>query len=173
MASVLRSERLGIARERVHSDGGVMARPMIRSTVGVVSTPRPQLTVVPRRRRNARLVAVAAFFASSLMLGAAAFQTQLARRQVELDRVDSQIRIARNDFNDLRSQRAELRSPARLAASGSVLGMTDASKTEVMQIQPEVVAEVQMSAGGVFDPGVEEKDPVFEEFKAVKAVAGG
>ena len=86
MASVLRSERLGIVRERVHADGGVMARPMIRSTVGLASAPRPQLTVVPRRRRTARLVAVAAFFASSLMLGAAAFQTQLARRQVDLDR---------------------------------------------------------------------------------------
>ena len=37
----LRSERLGsCARERVHSDGGVMARPMIRSTVGIVSAPR-------------------------------------------------------------------------------------------------------------------------------------
>src|SRR5215212_8178759 len=137
----------------MHSDGGVMARPMIRSTVGVASSPRPQLTVVPRRRRNARLVAFAAFFASCLMLGAAAFQTQLARRQVDLDRVDRQISDARSEFNDLRSQRADLRSPNRLAASGSVLGMTSASTTEFMSISPEVVAEVQMSAGGAFDPG--------------------
>jgi hypothetical protein len=146
---------------------------MIRSTVGVVSAPRPQLTVVPRRRRNARLVAIAAFFASCLMLGAAAFQTQLASRQVQLDQVDRQIRTARNDFNDLRSQRAELRSPDRLAASGSVLGMTSATKTEFMSIAPEVIAEVQQSAGGVFDPGAEAQDPVFEEFKVVKSVAGG
>jgi hypothetical protein len=173
VASVLRSERLGIARERVHADGGVMARPMIRSTRGIVAAPRPQLTVVPRRRRNARLVAVAAFFASSLMLGAAAFQTQLARRQVELDQVDRQIRAARNDFNDLRSQRAQLRSPDRLAANGSVLGMTSAAHTEFMSIAPEVIAEVQQSAGGVFDPGAEAQDPVFEEFKIVKSVVGG
>ena len=150
-----------------------MARPMIRTTRGVVTTPRPQLTVVPRRRRTARLVAVAAFFASSVMLGAAAFQTQLARRQVDLDRVDRQIRAARNDFSDLRSQRAELRSPARLVASGSALGMTSASKTEFIDISPEVIAEVQQSAGGVFDPGTEARDPVFEEFKVVKSVAGG
>lgn len=150
-----------------------MARPMIRTTRGVVTTPRPQLTVVPRRRRTARLVAVAAFFASSVMLGAAAFQTQLARRQVDLDRVDRQIRAARNDFSDLRSQRAELRSPARLVASGSALGMTSASKTEFIEISPEVIAEVQQSAGGVFDPGTEARDPVFEEFKVVKSVAGG
>jgi hypothetical protein len=116
---------------------------------------------------------LAAFFASSLMLGAAAFQTQLARRQVDLDVVDREIRAARNDFNDLRSQRAELRSPARLAASGAALGMTTATKTDVVSIDPEVVAEVQESAGGVFDPGSEAQDPVFEEFKIVKSVAGG
>ena len=173
MATVLRSERLGIVRDRMHSDGGVMARPMIRTTRGVVTAPRAQLTVVPRRRRTARLVAVSAFIASSLMLGAAAFQTQLARRQVDLDRIDRQIRTARNDFNDLRSQRAELRSPARLVASGSALGMTSASKTDFIAIAPEVIAEVQQSAGGAFDPGAEAPDPVFEEFKVVKSVAGG
>jgi cell division protein FtsL len=146
---------------------------MIRSTVDVASEPRAQLTVVPRRRRNARLVAFAAFLASSLMLGAAAFQTQLARRQVDLDLVDRQIREARNDFNDLRSQRAELRSPERLATSGAALGMTAATKTEVIEIAPEVIAEVQQSAGGVFDPGSEVSDPVFEQFKLVKSIAGG
>jgi cell division protein FtsL len=173
MASALRSERHGAVRERVHSDGGVMARPMIRSTIGVTTRSRPQLTVVPRRRRTARLVAVAAFFASSLMLGAAAFQTQLARRQVELDRIDSQIREVRNQFNELRSQRAELRSPARLAASGAALGMGLTTKTEFIEISPDVVADVQQSAGGVFDPRAESQDPVFDEFKVVKSVAGG
>ncbi len=173
MATVLRGERHADVRVRVHSDGGVMARPMIRTTIGVSAPPRPQLTVVPRRRRTARLVAVAAFFISLLMLGAAAFQTQLASRQVELDRVDRQIRAARNDFNDLRRQRAELRSPERLATSGSALGMTSATKTEFIAIAPEVIAEVQQSAGGVFDPGTQSGDPVFEEFKVVKAIAGG
>jgi hypothetical protein len=150
-----------------------MARPMVRSTAGVSIVARPQLAVVPRRRRTARLITVAAFFASMLMLGAAAFQTQLARRQVELDRVDRQIRIVKADFNNLRAQRAELRSPARLAASGSVLGMATAIKTDFITIDPEVVAAVQESAGGVFDPGTGSEDPVFDEFKIVKSVAGG
>ena len=150
-----------------------MARPMIRSTVGIRPAEHPQLTVVPRRRRTARLVTVAAFCVSCLMLGAAAFQTQLARRQVELDRIDSQIRTARHDFNDLREQRAELRAPQRLAASGAALGMRSATKTEFIDIDPAVVAEVQQSAGGVFDPGTEVSDPVFEQFKVVKSIAGG
>ena len=88
MATALLAERHIVVRDRIHADGGVMARPMVRSTAGVSVVTRPQLAVVPRRRRTARLVGVAAFFASSLMLGAAAFQTQLARRQVELDKVD-------------------------------------------------------------------------------------
>ena len=173
MAAVLRAERHGTVRDRVHADGGVMARPMIRTTVGLKPAPGPQLTVVPRRRRTARLVAFAAFLTTSLMLGAAAFQTQLARRQVELDRIDRQIRAARNDFDDLREQRSELRSPERLATSGAAIGMTAATKTEFIEIAPEVVAEVQQSAGGVFDPGAEAMDPVFEEFKVVKSIAGG
>jgi hypothetical protein len=146
---------------------------MVRSTAGINPAPHTQLVVVPRRRRTARLVTVAAFFISCLMLGAAAFQTQLASRQVELDRVDGQIRTARNQFNDLRRQRAELRSPERLATSGAALGMRSATKTEFIEIDPAVVAEVQQSAGGVFDPGSESRDPVFEEFKIVKSIAGG
>jgi hypothetical protein len=173
VATVLRDERPASLRARAHADGGLRARPMVRSTSKLSLEARPQLTVVPRRRRTARLVTFAAFVVSSSMLGAAAFQTQLARRQVEIDRIDRQIRVARATFNDLRQQRAELRSPERLSTSGEALGMHGATKTEFVEIDPAVVAEVQQSAGGVFDPGVEAVDPVFEEFKVVKSIAGG
>ena len=108
------------------------------------------------------------------MLGAAAFQTQLARRQVDLDRVDRQIRAARQ-----RLQRPS-QSTCRVALAGAPGGQRGgarewrtATKTDFINIDPEVVAEVQQSAGGVFDPGAESQDPVFDEFKIVKSVAGG
>lgn len=107
------------------------------------------------------------------MLGAAAFQTQLARHQVEIDRIDSQIRVAHNTFNSLRQQRAELRSTERLASMGTAMGMHPAGKTDFMEIPADVVADVQQSAGGVFDPGTNSSDPVFEEFKVVKSIVGG
>ena len=107
------------------------------------------------------------------MLGAAAFQTQLASRQVELDHVDRQIRAARNDFNDLRSQRAELRSPDRLATSGSSLGMRSAAQTEFMSISPGRGRRGAAERRRRVRPGTEALDPVFEEFKVVKSVAGG
>jgi hypothetical protein len=173
VATAFRAEQHSKLRVRAHADGGLRARPMVRTTRGLAPSTRPQLRVVPRRRRTARLVTLAAFLITSLMLGAAAFQTQLARRQVELDRVDRQIRVARSTFDSLREQRAELRSPERLATSGSAMGMHPASKTEFVDISSDVVAEVQQSAGGVFDPGTEAADPVFEEFKVVKSIAGG
>jgi hypothetical protein len=146
---------------------------MVRSTLGVVPAARPHLTVVPRRRRTARLVTFAAFVITSLMLGAAAFQTQLARRQVEIDQVNSQIRVAHNTFNSLRQQRAELRSTERLASMGTAMGMHPARKTDFVEIPGDIVAEVQQSAGGVFDPDGSTSDPMFEEFKVVKSIVGG
>ena len=173
MATAFRAERPSNLRVRVHADGGLRARPMVRSTLGVVPSERAHLTVVPRRRRTARVVTFAAFVTTSLMLGAAAFQTQLARRQVELDRIDSQIRVAHTSFNSLRQQRAELRSTDRLVSMGMAMGMHPAGKTDFVEIPADIVAEVQQSAGGVFDPGTNTADPVFEEFKVVKSIVGG
>jgi hypothetical protein len=146
---------------------------MVRKTLGVVPPARGHLTVVPRRRRAARLLTFAAFVISSLMLGAAAFQTQLARRQVEIDRINSQVRVAHNTFNALREQRAELRSTDRLVSMGTAMGMHPAGKTDFVEIPADIVAEVQQSSGGVFDPGADTADPVFEEFKVVKSIVGG
>jgi cell division protein FtsB len=147
---------------------------MVRKTAGVAVAPaRPQLTVVPRRRRTASLVAIGAFLVTSLMLGAAAFQTQLARRQVELDRLDRQMQTVRSEFSEMRRLRAELRSPERLATAARTLGMAPSSDTEFMTISPDVVATVQQSTGGVVDPETDVADPVFDEFKNVKSIAGG
>lgn len=174
MATAFRAERPSNLRVRAHADGGLRARPMVRSTVGVVPpSTRSHLTVVPRRRRAARLVTFAAFVITSLMLGAAAFQTQLARRQVDIDRINSQVRVAHNTFNALREQRAQLRSTERLATMGTAMGMHPAGKTDFVDIPADVVAEVQQSAGGVFDPEANAGDPVFEEFKVVKSIVGG
>jgi hypothetical protein len=146
-------------------------RPMVRATAGVrVSAPRPELAVVPRRRRAARLVAVAAVFVASAMLATAAFQTQLASRQLTLDQLDKDMRTARTRYDDLRRQRAELRSPGRLTAEATALGMVPASKSDFLVLTPDVLAAVQQSAGGVLDPSLDTQQSVFEEFTTVKSL---
>ena len=98
---------------------------------------------------------------------------QLAQRQLTLDTLDRNIRDAHEQYDVLRRERAELRSPGRLAVEATNLGMVPASQTEFVSIDADVVAEVQR--GGVGDDGT--NDPTvaeeFEQYAEVKAQAGG
>lgn len=172
------ADRFVPMRTRTH--GGVAARttviglgprPMVRSTIGVVASPAPLKVVTPLRRRTARLVAVGFAVVFVLMLGAAAFQTQLAKRQVKLDQVDTAIRDATDQYNQLRRERAELRSPERLATEAGKLGMKPVDASEYVSISPEIIAEVQRTTGGVFDANAAVVSPL-DEFLRVKAIAG-
>ncbi|MFT3854858.1 MAG: cell division protein FtsL [Ilumatobacteraceae bacterium] len=146
-------------------------QPMVRLTAGIVAGPPPPLVVVPRRRRVSRLITVGFAVVFALMLGAATLQTQLARRQVELDKVERSIRDANQQYNDLRRQRSELRSPERLATAAKDLGMRPATSTDFVSIDPSIVAVVEQSIGGVFDANATPLDPL-DEFGRVKAIAG-
>ena len=175
MAMAARSERATTVRSRVHGGGAADARAMVKRTASVAHiTPRPQLVVVPRRRRTARLIAAGSAVLFGLMLGAAAFQTQLARRQLELDTMDRSIRAAHEQYDVLRRERAELRSPGRLATEATALGMVPASQTEFVSLDPDVVATVQRS-GTTDEDGDDETtvDDEFEQYADVKAQAGG
>jgi hypothetical protein len=147
---------------------------MVKRTAAVAHiAPRPQLVVVPRQRRTARLIAAGCTVVFGLMLGAAAFQTQLARRQLTLDTMDRDIRAAHENYDVLRRERAELRSPGRLATEASKLGMVPATQTEFVQLDADVVATVQRS-GADHDAGAATSiDAEFEQYADVKAEAGG
>lgn len=174
-ARVERAERSALVRSRVH--GGVHERAMVKSTASVAHvTPanrRPQLVVVAPQRRTARWVVVGAVVICSLMLGAAAFQTQLARRQLTLDTLDRRIRTAHEQYDVLRRERAELRSPGRLAEQAAALGMVPATQTDFVTLDPKVIADVQRT--GVTPSGhrVTTIEQEFADYASVKAQAGG
>lgn len=174
MAMAARSERATTVRSRVHAGGAAEARVMVKRTAAVAHVvPRPELVLVPRRRRAARLIAAGCVVVFGLMLGAAAFQTQLARRQLTLDTMDRKIRTAHEQYDVLRRERAELRSPGRLAAEATALGMEPASQTEFVTIDPDVVATVQRSGASGVDSGEPTIEEEFDLYAEVKAQAGG
>lgn len=174
MAMAARNERATAVRSRVHSGGAAEARVMVKRTAAVAHvTPRPQLVVVPRRRRAARLIAVGCTVVFGLMLGAAAFQTQLARRQLTLDTMDRDIRAAHTQYDVLRRERAELRSPGRLVAEATQLGMVPATQTEFVAMDPDVVATVQREGVGDDQSSTVDVDAEFQQYAKVKAQAGG
>ena len=108
-----------------------------------------------------------------LMVGALTFQTQVARNQLRLDRIDNDIRLAREQYDALRRERAELRSPGRLKMIAESLGMQAASESSFGSIDPEVVATIQRSgvAGGATASNTADKE--FAAYAVVKAQAGG
>jgi len=146
-------------------------RPMVRATAGIqASQVRPTLIVVPRRRRAARLLAVMCAVIVLAMLGAAAFQTLLAQRQLELDRLDTDIAAAREHYEVLRQERAELRSPQRLAGIASAAGMGPARQSTFVQLPPELIATVQESVGTLASSGAVHDPDRLDQFRLVKSM---
>ena len=153
----------------------MLALPLLRDSKSRRSTAatRPSLTVVPRRRRWPALLAGLAWSLVFLgLLGAAVFHTQLAERQLRLDRLDRQVAAERERFDELRYARAELRSPVRLAGAASELGMRRGRASTFVSVAPEAVARQLAAAGPIDDNAVRiviHTDPL-DQFRAVKSV---
>jgi hypothetical protein len=153
------------------------ALPLLRDSAARQTKPKAKasLTVVPRRRRwPAVLVATTWSLIFLGLLGAAVFHTQLAERQLRLDRLDRQVAVERERFDELRYERAELRSPVRLAAAASELGMRRGRATTFVSVTPGAVARQLAAAGPIGDNAVRiviHTDPL-DQFRAVKTVTG-
>jgi hypothetical protein len=155
----------------------MIALPLLRDSPSRQTKPtaKASLTVVPRRRRwPAVLVSLVWSLIFLGLLGAAVFHTQLAERQLRLDRLDRQVVAERERFDELRYERAELRSPVRLAAAASELGMRRGRATTFVSVTPEAVARQLAAAGPIGDNAVRiviHTDPL-DQFRAVKTVTG-
>ena len=163
MAQPVRSTpRRGSARRQV------VAPPAARA--------RPRLALVARRRRwPAVVVGMLATVLIAGMLGAAVFHTQLAERQLRIDRLERGVAEERDRFDELRNERALLRSPQRIADEAARLGMVRGDTATFVEIEPIALAR-QLAASGVIavetDHLIEDDDPL-QQFRDVKAVSAG
>lgn len=177
MALAANAERVVVARTRTHGEAVGGAARSVSSTRSLVKRTSPlaegtvlrPLELVPRRKRNARVVALAVTMIFAIMLGAAAFQTQLARRQVVLDSIDRRIRAGQEQYEVLRRERAELRSPGRLEQEALALGMSPATRTEFVSIDPTVVATVQRAGADGVDRSTSVLASEFAQYAIVKS----
>ena len=121
---------LALRREPSTTGGSIRARAPRHQTVV-----KPALAVVPKRRRWPAVVGALAWTALfGGLLGAAVFHTQLAERQLRIDRLDRAVAEQRELFDDLRYQRAELRSPVRLAEAAGALGMGRGDSSDFVRV---------------------------------------
>ena len=98
------------------------------------------LSVVPARRRVAWFAVTLALLVSVVMMAAIGLHTRIAERQLEIDELERGVRAAQEEFDVLRSQRAELRSPTRISAGAHEIGMVVASESEFVAVDPMTLA---------------------------------
>lgn len=75
------------------------------------------------------------------------FQTVIAEQQLTLDKVTTDVRLARFHYDELRQERAELRAPDYLREQAMMLGMSQGLSTQFTEIPADVVASVMASTG--------------------------
>jgi hypothetical protein len=109
-----------------------------------------------------------------VMMGAVLVHTRIAERQLEIDRLERSVRAAQESFDVLRSERAELRSPTRLADEATALGMRSGEESRFVPIDPMVLAVTiartgMMPIDDAIVPG-RRLEPL-DQFRLVKSVS--
>ena len=113
-------------------------------TLTLVATPESQPFV-----RRVALIGVGLFVLLSAVVG---LRTYMAQQQMVLDRLTIDVSRARNFYDELRAERAALRSPEVLVQAASALGMVQAPpQPRFMEIPADVAATIAASAGGLDD----------------------
>lgn len=141
-----------------------------------VAETRPNLVVVTRRRSwTAVLIGLVSGLVIVGMFGAAVFHTQLAERQLRIDRLERAVTLERERFDELRHRRAELRSPAYLNAVSTDLNMIRGKTGEFLRVTPEQLARQIAAAGEIEEEAVSivVADDPLDQFRDVKAVSEG
>jgi len=135
---------------------------------------RPELRVVEGPRRTTRVLIVTMFLLGLLLVALLVFHTRIAERQLRIDDLDRAVRQAQVDFDVLRAERAELRSPTRLSDRARQLGMVPGSESDFVRADPMSLAVVIATTGEVpvaevIGVGANTRLEPLDQFRVVKA----
>jgi len=135
---------------------------------------RPKLKLVPRQRRFAWFAVSLTVLMAVVMMGVALLHTRIAERQLEIDGLERSVHTAQEDFDVLRARRAELRSPTRIAAGAGALGMVPGTESEIVPVDPMVLAVTIARTGQTpfdeFTAGADARLDPLDQFRLVKRV---
>ncbi len=157
--SVTRPVTRQVARQVTRPVPQQVARPVTRPVAQQVTRPvarqatrrkanPPELRVVrPITKSKFSKATTLIVVLTSVLAFIVIFQTVIAEQQLRLDRVSTDVRLARQHYNELRQQRAELRAPDYLRAQAIILGMWPGSGAKFEDVPAEVVTMVLASTG--------------------------
>lgn len=136
----------------------------------------PDLQLVPGRSRVAWFMVVLTVLVGAVMIGAVLLHTRLAERQLHIDSLERSVHEEQEQFDVLRAQRAELRSPTRLATEAAALGMIPGSETEYISVDPMILAITiartgDVPVGEMTELGTNARMRPLDQFRLVKSVS--
>lgn len=106
------------------------------------------LSVVPEVGRRTisyvLLVMISVFAMMAIVIG---FQAFIAEQQLKLDKVTTDLRLARLNFDELRQQRADLLAPDYLRERARLMGMSQGLGSRFIDVPADIVAQVVASTG--------------------------
>ena len=146
------------------------------ATAAAPTATRPTLAVVEGRRRFAWFAVTLSMMIGGVMVGALALHTRISERQLQIDRLERSVRQAQTDFDVLRAERAELRSPTRLADHAGELGMVPGAESEFLPVDPMTYAVLIAATGEVpvaeaIGAGANTRLEPLDQFRLVKSVS--
>ncbi|NCU81178.1 MAG: hypothetical protein EB050_04535 [Actinobacteria bacterium] len=111
---------------------------------------RPDLRLVEQVRvKRFSMVTTVLIAIATILTSIVVFQTVIAEQQLRLDKITTDVRLARFHYDELRQQRAELRAPDYLREQAMLLGMSQGLSTKFEEIPADVVASVMAATGGM------------------------
>jgi hypothetical protein len=134
------------------------------------------LAVVPGRRRFAWFAVGLTVLIGGVLIGAVLLHTRLAERQLEIDELERAVRVEQEQFDVLRAQRAELRSPTHLSVAAAALGMQRGLETEFIAVDPMVLAVTiartgELPIGDDLVAGSTARMRPLDQFRVVKSLS--
>ena len=147
-----------------------------RPTTAATRPPAPALAIVEGRRWFAWFAVTLSIMIGGVMVGALTLHTRIAERQLQIDELERSVRQAQTDFDVLRAERAELRSPTRLADRAGELGMVPGSESEFLDVDPMTFAIVIAATGEIpvaeaIGAGANTRLEPLDQFRLVKSVS--
>ncbi len=140
-----------------------------------LSAPKVPLRIVPKSRRAAGFLLTVAVLVAGAMGGALLLHTRISERQLEIDRLERSVRDAQEDFDLLRAQRAELRSPTQLASQALALGMLPGDESSFVAVDPMVlaitIARTGEAPGAAAGDGFADSLEPLDQFRIVKSLS--
>lgn len=156
-----------------------MAIPLRQRDRRVTTAPAvaaPKLAVVEGRRRFAWFAVTLSVMIGAIMIGALTFHTRISERQLRIDNLERSVRQAQTDFDILRAERAELRSPTRLAERARELGMVPGDESTFVAVDPTIYAVLIATTGEVpiaeaIGAGANTRLEPLDQFRLVKSAS--